>query len=191
MVQWSNSLAGGVLPSEGFSLWFHGSNSGAGMFIDILDNRNVGSTTDDAERWTVAFTDDFTGWQLLEFPFASFVRKEIGNGAPNDGLGLFEIHGWALGTLDTGGPRTYYMDEVSLYGVAAPPALSLSFANIDSEIEEGTTGEVFVQLNRPFNDDDPDQVSVDFATELPRLPTGKIVRRLVREPYWAGREKSI
>ena len=33
--------------------------------------------------------------------------------------------------------------------------------------------------------------SIDFADELPRLPTGKIQRRLVREPYWADREKSI
>ncbi len=33
--------------------------------------------------------------------------------------------------------------------------------------------------------------SVDFAVDLPRLPTGKIVRRLVREPYWAERDKSI
>ncbi|MEQ9518611.1 MAG: AMP-binding protein [Parvibaculum sp.] len=33
--------------------------------------------------------------------------------------------------------------------------------------------------------------SIDFATDLPRLPTGKIVRRQVREPYWAGRTKQI
>jgi long-chain acyl-CoA synthetase len=33
--------------------------------------------------------------------------------------------------------------------------------------------------------------SIDFATDLPRLPTGKIMRRTVREPYWAGRDKSI
>jgi long-chain acyl-CoA synthetase len=33
--------------------------------------------------------------------------------------------------------------------------------------------------------------SIDFATDLPRLPTGKIVRRQVREPYWEGRDKKI
>ncbi|MBG52856.1 MAG: acyl-CoA synthase [Rhodobiaceae bacterium] len=33
--------------------------------------------------------------------------------------------------------------------------------------------------------------SIDFATDLPRLPTGKIVRRQVREPYWEGRTKQI
>ncbi len=103
--------------NEGISLWMFGTGSGSSVFIDILDNRNPGSTTDDAERWTVAFADDFVGWQLVEFPFASFTRKEIGNGAPNDGLGLSEIHGYSIGTLDSGGLRTFYVDEVGLYGV--------------------------------------------------------------------------
>jgi beta-glucanase (GH16 family) len=152
--------------SEGFSLWFYGTGSGTTVFIDILENRNPGSTTDDAERWTVDFSDDFTGWQLLEFPFSSFVRKEVGNGAPNDGFDRFEVHGWALGTLGTGGPITYYVDEVSRYGVAAPPALAVGFALVDTPIEEGTTGDVIVKLNRPFGPDDPDEVSVDFATDI-------------------------
>jgi len=33
--------------------------------------------------------------------------------------------------------------------------------------------------------------SVDFAEDLPRLPSGKIQRRLVRAPYWAGRDRQI
>ena len=33
--------------------------------------------------------------------------------------------------------------------------------------------------------------SVDFLTELPRMPSGKIQRRVVREPYWAGRTRQI
>jgi beta-glucanase (GH16 family) len=151
--------------SEGISFWMFGSNSGTQMFIDILDNRNPGATADDAERFTVPFVDDFTGWQLLEFPFPTFVRKEIGNGAPNDGLGLFEMHGYALGTLGTGGPQTYYFDEVSVYGVAEPPALAANFSQQNTFIEEGTTGQVGVKLNRPMGPDDPAQVSIDFATE--------------------------
>ena len=90
---------------EGISFWFYGQNTGTDLFIDILDNRIRGSTSDDAERWTVPFVDDVVGWQLLEFPFADFTRKEIGNGAPNDGLGLFEMWGYAIGTLGTGGPQ--------------------------------------------------------------------------------------
>jgi len=33
--------------------------------------------------------------------------------------------------------------------------------------------------------------SVDFTQELPKNPNGKIVRRLVREPYWAGQERRV
>lgn len=33
--------------------------------------------------------------------------------------------------------------------------------------------------------------SVDFVTELPKTGSGKLMRRAVREPYWAGRERSV
>jgi len=33
--------------------------------------------------------------------------------------------------------------------------------------------------------------SVDFTEKLPRFDTGKILRRVVREAYWKGREKKI
>ncbi|MBM4265571.1 MAG: AMP-binding protein [Deltaproteobacteria bacterium] len=33
--------------------------------------------------------------------------------------------------------------------------------------------------------------AVDFAESLPRLDSGKIQRRTVREPYWSGRERRI
>jgi long-chain acyl-CoA synthetase len=33
--------------------------------------------------------------------------------------------------------------------------------------------------------------SIDFTEKLPRLETGKILRRVVREKYWKGRERRI
>jgi long-chain acyl-CoA synthetase len=33
--------------------------------------------------------------------------------------------------------------------------------------------------------------SIDFAPELPRDPNGKLYKRKLRDPYWAGRERSI
>ncbi len=33
--------------------------------------------------------------------------------------------------------------------------------------------------------------TIDFVEDLPRLPSGKIQRRHVRAPYWAGRDKQI
>ena len=65
--------------SAGLRLWFYGAGSGSSMFVDLLDNRNPGSTVDDAERWTTEFVDDVDGWRLLEIPFSSLTRKEIGD----------------------------------------------------------------------------------------------------------------
>ncbi len=33
--------------------------------------------------------------------------------------------------------------------------------------------------------------SWDFTTELPRTPTGKLYKRLLRDPYWEGKDKAI
>ena len=33
--------------------------------------------------------------------------------------------------------------------------------------------------------------SVDFVPELPRNPNGKLARKLVREPYWAGQARRV
>ena len=96
------------------SFWLYGNNSGTSLFIDVLDNRNPCSTVDDAERFVYQFKDDFSGWERVSIRFADMVRKEIGNGAPNDGLGLTAVHGWAFGALSTGGPMTFYIDDFEL-----------------------------------------------------------------------------
>ena len=33
--------------------------------------------------------------------------------------------------------------------------------------------------------------SIDFASELPRDAAGKLLKRTIREPYWAGAGRSI
>jgi acyl-CoA synthetase (AMP-forming)/AMP-acid ligase II len=33
--------------------------------------------------------------------------------------------------------------------------------------------------------------SIDFSAELPRAPTGKLYKRLLREQYWEGRKTRI
>ncbi|MBV7335120.1 family 16 glycosylhydrolase [Chloroflexi bacterium TSY] len=150
---------------EGLSFWLYGYNTGTTLFVDIIDNRNPGSTSDDAERFSVTLIDDFSGWQFFELPFSRFSRKEIGNGAPNDGFTLTQVHGWALGTLDTPGTVTYYIDDASLYGTAEIPELAVTFSAGRYDIEEGATGNITVKLNRSMNSDDPAQVSVDYFTE--------------------------
>jgi acyl-CoA synthetase (AMP-forming)/AMP-acid ligase II len=33
--------------------------------------------------------------------------------------------------------------------------------------------------------------SVDFVTELPKTPAGKILKRVLREKYWAGEKRQV
>jgi hypothetical protein len=99
---------------QSISFWLYGNNSGTSLFVDVLDNRNRCSTVDDAERFVYQFTDDFSGWEHVSIRFTDMVRKEIGNRAPNDGLGLTAVHGWAFGALSTDGPMTFYIDEFEL-----------------------------------------------------------------------------
>ena len=145
---------------EGISFWLYGNNSDTTMFMDVLDNRNPGSTTDDAERWSIDIPDNFSGWQQIKIPFTSMHRKEIGNSAPNDGFGLTEVHGWALGTITTTTPQTYYVDNVALYGVAPDRPLTVGFSSINYQFMEGTTATITAKLSKPS--DEP--VTVQYAT---------------------------
>jgi len=137
---------------EGISFWLYGNNSGTTLFVDVLDNRNPGSTTDDAERWSIDLQDNFSGWQEIQIPFESMHRKEIGNGAPNDGFTLTEVYGWAFGTITTPAPQTYYLDQVTLYGTAPERPLLINFASSNTNVKEGRSGDVIVKLSKPAED---------------------------------------
>ena len=97
-----------------FSFWLYGNNTNTSLFVEILDNRKSCPKPAGAEVYTYSFTDNFSGWKKITVPFAKLVRKEIYNDAPSDGLGLSEVHGWAFGALNTGGPLTYYIDDFEL-----------------------------------------------------------------------------
>ena len=96
------------------SFWLYGRDTGTILVIDVLDNKRSCSAVDDAERYSYSFIDNYSGWKLISIPFEVMARKEIGNGAPNDGLGLSEVHGWGLAALKTRGKVSYYIDDVSL-----------------------------------------------------------------------------
>ncbi len=100
---------------DGLSFWLHGSASGTTLYIHIMDNRHSCSTVEDAERYGAEFTDYFSGWQQVSFRFAELERIEVWNGAPDDGLGLTRVHGWALGSGKTARPLTIYVDDFGLW----------------------------------------------------------------------------
>ena len=83
--------------TDGFGFWFHGANSGLLYQAEILDNRSNPSA-DTAERFDYDFADDFVGWRYIRIPFAAFERATDFQppGAPDDGLTLTEMWGWAV-----------------------------------------------------------------------------------------------
>ena len=135
---------------EGVCLWLYGNNTGGTLFLDVLDNRNPGSTTDDAERWSVDIPDTFSGWRFFQFAWSDFHRKDIGNGAPNDGFGRTEIHGYGIGGYGSVamGAQVYYVDDVTIYGNTGGTTVPLQaqFALTQYDVTEGATAVVNVTL---------------------------------------------
>lgn len=104
---------------DALSFWLYGNNTGAQIQIDLFDNRAAGSTTDTAERWYYRVTDDYTGWQQFVIPFTEFQRRTDfqPGGAPNDGLGLTEVSGYAFG-FPAVEAQVAYLDNVMLVNQA-------------------------------------------------------------------------
>lgn len=160
--------------ADGFSFWLHGEGSGATLFVDILDNGVDGSTTDTYERFSTDVIDDVAGWRFIEIPFSDLARKEIGNGAPNDGLTLTQVHGWAFGVFAAGQPLVQYLDDVSLFGVAEAPELTVGFTQNQFAGPEGGVATVTVALTRPLGEPgDPRAVTVSYATETGTATEGR------------------
>lgn len=117
--------------------WFYGSGMGKHVQIDLFDNRAAGSTGDTAERWYFRIDDTVVGWQQFTIPFALFQRRTDfqPGGAPDDGLGLTEISGYAFGFPPSDGPHLVYIDEVELLTVEDTTALQV----VGPAAEESTT----------------------------------------------------
>src|SRR5690606_38418518 len=94
-----------------------------------------------------------------QIPFANFARKDIGNGAPNDGFTLTSVHGWAFGTT-TPGALTYYIDDVSVYGTAPVRPLTVGFGASTVNVKEGRAANVVVKLSKAAET----EVAVNYST---------------------------
>ncbi|MEZ5551706.1 MAG: AMP-binding protein [Pseudomonadales bacterium] len=120
--------------------------------------------------------------------------------------GFLFLNGRSAETIISGGVNIYpqEVDEVLLQHTAVLDACTVGVPNE----EWGEEVKAVVQL-RPGHEPTPvlaDAIiaharsrlaafkcprSVDFVADLPRLPSGKIQRRVVRTPYWSGRSRQI
>ena len=115
------------------AFWFLGFNTGADIQLEIFDNRNPELTGDTAERWFTRFTDDSFGWKQLEFPFSEFQRRSDWQpgGAPDDGLNLDAVSGYAFGFPAGTGRAFAIIDDVQLVFLAG-----YSLPETDTPVEE-------------------------------------------------------
>lgn len=107
-MDWTNANA--------FSFWLFGSNTGGQVQIDLFDNRNPDLPGDSAERYYYRIDDDYTGWRQFTIPFDLFRRRTDfqPGGAPDDGLGLDQVSGYAFGLPAGVGAQTLLLDNVGL-----------------------------------------------------------------------------
>ncbi|MEP7291656.1 MAG: family 16 glycosylhydrolase, partial [Chloroflexota bacterium] len=121
--------------------WLYGNDSGGVVQMDLFDNRAPGSSGDTAERWYYRLTDDYTGWKQFTIPFALFQRRTDfqPNGAPDDGLGLNMVSGYAFGFPGGVGTQIAYLDDFSLMTVTDTSAVVTS-----AEIEQAQAAVVEV-----------------------------------------------
>lgn len=146
----------------GLGFWMKGANSGAPLFVDLLDNRSPDSVIDDAERFTVTFADDWNGWRFVQFSFEDFVRKNVNNGAPDDGFTLSEMHGFAIGIEPAAGRSPILqIDDVAVFGDGSARPVVASFPATSFAVSEGEDAEVVVALSRASEQ----EVTVSYATE--------------------------
>jgi beta-glucosidase len=103
----------------GFGFWVKGTGSGQRVEFEIKDG---GSDGEHAELWQAFFTDSTAGWQQVQEPFGSFVRRTDfqPSGAPTDGhLDLTAMWGYAV-NLPGNSSGELVFDQVSLTGSAVP-----------------------------------------------------------------------
>src|SRR5690606_32371238 len=98
--------------------------------------RNPDVNGDTAERWYYRITDDFNGWQHFTIPLAQFQRRTDfqPGGAPDDGLGLDEVSGYAFGFPVGAGAQTAYLDDVMLVNVEDTGAVAVATIEAAEEV---------------------------------------------------------
>ncbi len=137
MTRW---IARDLSPYLGLRFWYAGAASGGQVQVDLFDNRNPNLTGDSAERWFYRFTDDSSDWRLIEIPFSSFARRTDfqPGGAPDDGLGLDQASGWALGfPPGSGSSHVARVEAYGTSGTVSEGSITIEFATPAVRVVEG------------------------------------------------------
>ncbi len=113
---------------QGVSFWFYGENSGTTHAFEIQ------TVPGDDRR--AEFVDDFVGWQIVTFPFATF------GATPYD---VSQVDNWVF-VLD-GTVGAFKIDQLSIYGDAGNITQRAQFQAAQYTVTEGDTVTITVTLN--------------------------------------------
>ncbi|WP_055601917.1 glycoside hydrolase family 3 N-terminal domain-containing protein [Streptomyces aureus] len=156
---------------KGIRFWWYGQNTaplppGSGKRI-ALEIKDGGANGEASELWTTSFTDDWEGWHLVEVPFSEFQYRTDYQpvGGIDQVLGLDRMWGYAV-TLPTGGPGSFALDGVELYGTAEP-ALNTKVVtkSVVHPVDEGGTARVDVSVATTGFGPIGEPVTVTYGTE--------------------------
>ncbi|WP_030317060.1 glycoside hydrolase family 3 protein [Streptomyces flavochromogenes] len=156
---------------KGIRFWWYGQNTaplppGSGKRI-ALEIKDGGANGEASELWTTSFTDDWEGWHLVEVPFSEFQYRTDYQpvGGIDQVLGLDRMWGYAV-TLPTGGPGSFALDGVELYGTAEP-ALNTKVVtkSVVHPVDEGGSARVDVSVATTGSGPTGEPVTVTYETE--------------------------
>ncbi|MGW1726149.1 glycoside hydrolase family 3 protein [Streptomyces sp. NPDC002306] len=148
---------------KGIRFWWDGQANGKKIAFEIKDG---GAHGEASELWTTSFTDDFSGWKLIEIPFADFTYRTDYQpvGGIDHVLGLTAMWGYAL-TLPVGVQGRFAMDGVELYGRADQSLrASVSTDSAVRPVKEGGTATVAVTVATTGSAPIDEPVTVTYET---------------------------
>ena len=129
----------------GFSFWVKGTGSGQKTEYEVKDG---GADAEHSELWQGFFTDSTAGWQQIQEPFASMVKRTDyqPTGAPTDGvLNLTSMWGFAINLPGNSNGHLVF-DNFAVYGQATPKARATTTTYL---VDAGKSAQVGVTVSTP------------------------------------------
>lgn len=181
--------------------------AGPGVEVRIVDEggNDVPEVGDVGEIW-IKSTQVMAGyWNNAEATEEAIVDGwfKSGDAGYLDADGYLYIHDRVKDMIVSGGENVYPA-EVENAMMSHPEIQDVAVIGVPDD----KWGEVPKAIVVPIADSSPDPAeiiayarerlagfktpkSVDFVTELPRNPTGKVLKKDLRAPFWEGRERSV
>ncbi|MGE3075269.1 MAG: fatty acid--CoA ligase [Dehalococcoidia bacterium] len=178
----------------------------AGAVIRIVDAEGEELPTGEVGEIIVKSRQNMKGYWNLPDETAKAIRGEwfhTGDAGYMDADGYLYIHDRVKDMIVSGGENVYPAEvESALFG---HPAIA-DVAVIGVPDDRWGEAVKAIVVKKPGAEVDPADIiafareriagykvpkSVDFADVLPRNPSGKILKRELREPYWAGRDRQV